>query len=102
MYIPHISICCVISAFSMLTCALLAVSSWWMVRNCGISSSSLPSGPVTVTVRFATLRYVVTSFLTLGSLMASSTVGGIDIGVLPSFEGRLEVLENWRRGDAVV
>lgn len=56
LHVPHISICCLISLFSMLSKALLAVSSWLMVRNGGISRSSFPNGPVTVTVRFGILR----------------------------------------------
>lgn len=39
------------------------------------------------------------SFLTVRSPNVISTPGGIDIGVRPSLEGLLDVLENWRRGD---
>jgi len=42
------------------------------------------------------LRYVVASLLTLGSPIRSSTPGGIEIGVLPSLDGRLVVAEKDR------
>lgn len=53
-----------------------------------------------MTVRFGTLKYVVGSFFAFGSPMVISTPGGIDIGIRPSFEALLVVLENCRRGEA--
>lgn len=60
------------------------------------TSAVLPNGPVTVTVLRGILRYVVASLLTLGSPSMSSTPGGIEIGVLPSLDGRLVVAEKDR------
>lgn len=60
------------------------------------ASLVLPNGPVTVTVLLGILRYVVASLLTLGSPIRSSTPGGIEIGVLPSFDGRPVVAEKDR------
>lgn len=51
---------------------------------------------MTVTVLFGILRYVVASLLILGSPIRSSTPGGIEIGVLPSLEGRFVVAEKDR------
>lgn len=55
-----------------------------------------------VTLRFGMRRYVVGSFLTKGSPIESSTPGGIEMGVRPSFEGLAAVEEKGRRHDGVV
>lgn len=57
----------------------------------------LPKGPVTVNVLFGVCLYVVRSCLTHGSPIESSTPGGIEIGVRPSFDDRVAVAENCRR-----
>lgn len=63
------------------------------------STAHEPNGPEIDTVLLGILRYVVMSFLTHGSLITTSTLGGIEMGVLPSFEGRVAVAE---KGRAVV
>jgi hypothetical protein len=57
----------------------------------------IPRGPVTVTVLLGVCLYVVKSLCMYGSPMVSSTPGGIEIGVRPSFEGLEVDTENWRR-----
>lgn len=60
-------------------------------------SNDVPRGPVTVTVLLGVCLYVVKSFTMYGSPIVSSTPGGIEIGVRPSFEGLEVDAENCRR-----
>lgn len=55
--------------------------------------SLIPKGPFTVMVFLYTFLYDVKSLLATGSPTDSSTPGGIDRGVLPSLDGRFEVVE---------
>ena len=61
-----------------------------------------PNGPVTVIVRLCVFRYDVMSFFINRSPIVSSTPGGTESGVLPSFEGRCVVAEKFRRADDCV
>lgn len=56
----------------------------------------VPRGPVTVTVLLGVCLYVVKSLTMYGSPMLSSTPGGMEIGVRPSFEGLAVDAENCR------
>lgn len=61
------------------------------------SQQDVPRGPVTVTVLLGVCLYVVKSFNMYGSPMVSSTPGGMEIGVRPSFECLEVDAENCRR-----
>ena len=69
-------------------------------RSCArviTSRQDVPRGPVTVTVLLGVCLYVVKSFTMYGSPMVSSTPGGMEIGVRPSFDGLDVDAENCRR-----
>lgn len=66
------------------------------------TSVNSPNGPLTVIVRLYVLRYEVTSFLTNKSPIATSTPGGTESGVRPSFDCRAVVAEKLRRAAAGV
>lgn len=70
-------------------------------RSCGAGEGprprDVPRGPVTVTVLLGVCLYVVKSLTMYGSPMLSSTPGGMEIGVRPSFEGLAVDAENCRR-----
>jgi hypothetical protein len=55
---------------------------------------------VTVIVFFTVGLYDVELFVDFGIPMSSSTPGGSEIGVRPSFDGRGDEVENWRGVDA--
>lgn len=78
------------------------VSAWsGQTRSCGAGGvprpRDVPRGPVTVTVLLGVCLYVVKSLTMYGSPILSSTPGGMEIGVRPSFEGLAVDAENCRR-----
>lgn len=60
------------------------------------SEEHTPKGPLIVIFFLKIFLYDVRSFFALGSPINSSTPGGIEMGVRPSFEGRFEVVEKCR------
>lgn len=64
-----------------------------------VRNLSSPNGPFTVIVFLTVGLYEVATLDVFKSLMDSSTPGGIEIGVRPSFEGRFVVVEKCRCAD---